>query len=214
MLYVFAMTALPKWNTPQSRLQGVCDVLNVEKDKERGQEFVELLREWMNASSLAAMLREHPDLEQDLRLSVQPFFEPSKKRKFGVYRVTSELPDESPRSFAMWMFAQLVTNLECEKLAGPCARCGNYYIKKRASQKVYCQRKCGNAATAIARTRKRIQDERKDKLLRAKAAIREWRSAKPKEDWKKWVVERAKLDPRFLTRNFSPEGREKPKKGK
>jgi hypothetical protein len=91
-------------------------------------------------------------------------------------------------------------NPEWEKLAGPCARCGRYYLKKRASQKVYCSRRCGNAATAVARTSKRIEAERNDKLRRVKTAIREWRSAKTQQDWKHWVATRAGVDLRFLTR--------------
>ena len=74
------------------------------------------------------------------------------------------------------------------------------------SQKVYCSRRCGNAATAVARTRARIKNERKDKLTRAKAAIKEWRNAKTQEYWKRWVSQKTGIDLRFLTRNFTETG--------
>lgn len=101
---------------------------------------------------------------------------------------------------AVALFALLTLNPEWDKLAGPCARCRSYYIKKRASQKVYCSRKCGNAATAIVRTKERSGNEHKDKLNRAKAAIREWTTARTKDEWKVFVSNREGLTPKFLTR--------------
>src|ERR1035441_8358600 len=56
-------------------------------------------------------------------------------------------------------FGLFVLNPSCEELAGPCARCGNYYVKKRRSQKGYCSRQCGNAATSIARMTEKRSEE-------------------------------------------------------
>jgi hypothetical protein len=111
-----------------------------------------------------------------------------------------------PERFAALLFHVGTLNPEWDKLAGPCARCGNYYIKKRASQDVYCSRRCGNAATAVTRTRERIKAEHDDKMNRAKAAIREWRRAKTQQDWKRWVSQKTGIDLRFLTRNFTVTG--------
>lgn len=97
-------------------------------------------------------------------------------------------------------------NPEWHKLAGPCARCGRYYLKKRASQKVYCSRRCGNAATAIERTREKLKQEREDKIDRAKAAMKEWKRAKTQQGWKPWVSQRTGIDLRFITRNFTEAG--------
>ena len=121
-------------------------------------------------------------------------------------------PQMRPERYAAYLFHVGTLNPEWDKVAGPCARCGNYYIKKRASQKVYCSRRCGSAATAVERTRERTQSERKGKLRRAKAAIREWRSAKPLGDWKRWVAQKTDIDLRFLTRNFTETGGVKPTK--
>lgn len=114
--------------------------------------------------------------------------------------------------YAALLFYVGTLNPQWDKLAGPCARCGNYYIKKRESQKVYCSRRCGNAATAVARTRERIARERGDKLLRAKAAIKKWGSASTRQDWKHWVSQKTGIDLRFLTRNFTETGGLKPSK--
>ncbi len=119
-----------------------------------------------------------------------------------------------PERYAALLFHVGTLNPEWDKLAGPCARCGNYYIKKRASQDVYCSRRCGNAATAVTRTRERTHSERKGKLRRAKTAIRKWRSVKTQQDWKSWVARTTKIDPRFLTRAVNKGDLVPPKKGR
>ena len=123
-----------------------------------------------------------------------------------------EMVTAQPERMAALFFHVGTLNPEWDKLAGPCARCGNYYIKKRASQKVYCSRRCGNATTALARTSERIKAERADKIVRAKAAIKEWKAAKSQQGWKQWVSESTAIDLRFLTRNFTETGVVKPTK--
>ena len=123
---------------------------------------------------------------------------------FGEQRVwlrgTGDKRKLTPEVEALTLFHLLTIVPGCEKIAGPCPRCDRYYIKKRASQKVYCSRRCGNAATAVARTRERIAGERKDKLARASAAMKKWESVATRQDWKHWVAKKTGIDPRFLTR--------------
>lgn len=121
----------------------------------------------------------------------------------GEKRVWLEVDGKRTRTLearAIALFHLLTVIPGCEKIAGPCPRCDRYYIKKRASQKVYCSRRCGNAATAVARTRERIADERGDKIARAKAAMKRWKPTANRQDWKHWVTEKTGIDPRFLTR--------------
>jgi hypothetical protein len=123
---------------------------------------------------------------------------------FGEQRVWLKGADVkrklTPEVEAMTLFHLLTIVPGCEKIAGPCPRCDRYYIKKRASQKVYCSRRCGNATTAIARTRERIASERLDKLARASTAMKKWKSVNTRKDWKHWVAQRTGIDLRFLTR--------------
>ena len=87
------------------------------------------------------------------------------------------------------------------KFAGPCARCGKYYIKKKQSQKVYCSRTCGNQATALKRTKEKWDEARKQRLDQAKKAARHYRRAETDEQFQSWAVKRyAGLTKRFLTR--------------
>ena len=201
-------------STPEGRLQSICEILNDVKDEDRGRELVALFKEWKAAPSLASMLHNNSQLDVDLDdWPKHVLFRPSKSRRYGALQVALSPPAyASDHNWTIWIFASLVTNHLCEKLAGPCAKCKNYFIKKRTSQNVYCSRKCGNAATAVKRTRERIEAERKNKMASAKAAIREWRKEKPDEGWKKWVAARTKLDLRFLTRAFDEKGKPKERK--
>ncbi len=124
-----------------------------------------------------------------------------------------------PERYAALLFHVGTLNPEWDKLAGPCARCGNYYIKKRDSQKVYCSRECGNAATAVVRTRERLDKEHADKLSRAKAAAqkwaKEWRQGRTRRDWKQRVNEiEPDITPKFLTRAVNKGELKAPTKGR
>ena len=137
---------------------------------------------------------------------------------FGEKRVWVKRPDDkrklTPEVEALCLFHLLTVTPGCEKIAGPCPRCDRYYIKKRASQNVYCSRRCGNAATAVARTRERIASERRGKLARASAAMRKWESVATRQDWKHWVAKKTGIDPRFLTRAVTKGDLVPPKKEK
>ena len=160
---------------------------------------------WMPSNSGRAFMNVHPEIG---RLEDQ----------VGQERVYQEMPDGSwkltPEAEAWIAFGFFTLNPHCEEVAGPCARCGRYYVKKRASQKVYCSRRCGNAATAIARTHERIASERRSKIARASAAIKKWKSTTTRQDWKRWVAKRTGIDPRFLTRAVAKGDLVSPKRGK
>jgi hypothetical protein len=108
--------------------------------------------------------------------------------------------------FASQTFVDLLTHPERDKIAGPCARCGKYYIKKRASQKKYCSRICGNAATAVARTKEKWDKARSAKLQRAQAAMVKWSRSTTQESFQRWAEKHYRgLTQRFLTRAINNE---------
>ena len=113
--------------------------------------------------------------------------------------------------FAVQHFIWLISNPEHQKFAGPCARCGHYYVKKRASQKVYCSRTCGNAATAVARTREKWDEKHRKRLERAKNAMERWSGLKTTEPFQAWAERHYKgLTKKFLTRAINKEELSKP----
>jgi hypothetical protein len=195
--------------TREGSLLNVCEVLNSQRKTPREMAFGRLYTQWREAESLHAMLGANPGLWGDLSRSIiSPVFEPSKKGKSGKYVVTPSAPsDDDPESFAIWLFAHLVMNPLCEDLAGPCDRCGAYYVKKRSSQKKYCSKRCGRIATAKSSNIEKLETEREEKLERARAHIQKWESFKrpPKKDWKEWVADRDHaITTNWLTRAVNP----------
>jgi hypothetical protein len=156
---------------------------------------------WIPTDGAKAMLRLAPDWDELRELGFGDEVQVGPEGKQIPFRVHDPNPAKmTPEGGAMALFHLLTINPGCGKIAGPCPRCDRYYIKKRASQKVYCSRRCGNAATAVVRTRERIASERREKLARAKAALKKWERATTRQDWKEWVAKKTGIDPRFLTR--------------
>jgi len=145
-----------------------------------------------------------PSTNRTAYLVLQPSWEHILKRELTPEQVQQMRPER----FAALLFHVGTLNPEWDKLAGPCARCGRYYLKSRSSQEVYCSRRCGNAATAVARTRERLDKEHVDKLRRAGAAAqkwaKEWRQGRTQRDWKQWKQRVQEIEPditpKFLTR--------------
>jgi hypothetical protein len=152
-----------------------------------------------------------PSTNQRAYLVLQPSWEHIWKRELTPERVDRMRPER----YAALLFHVGTLNPEWDKLAGPCARCKRYYLKKRASQKVYCSRRCGNTATAVARTRERLDKEHADKLRRAQAAMQKWTTNPTNDDWKVFVSEReSDITPKFLTRAVNKGQLKPPTKGK
>jgi endogenous inhibitor of DNA gyrase (YacG/DUF329 family) len=114
------------------------------------------------------------------------------------------LPTQSERweDFAFIHFANLLLNPVRELLGGPCVRCNCYFVKRKsAHQYNYCSRRCRQIAAALAATRRRLDEERADRLRQAREAIEKYTRAPTKLDWKSWI---AKAEPAitktFLTR--------------
>ena len=116
---------------------------------------------------------------------------------------------------ALRSFLWLIVSQEWWRLGGPCARCGRYYVKRRKSQKTYCTRRCGSAATATANTKEKRAAKHADKLMRARALVVTWSTARTRLNWKTWTSKRDReLTPKFLTRALNKGELEQPRKGK
>src|SRR5271165_5537170 len=164
-------------------LDHIVDVLN-QKPRGGTSPYAEALIRLMErlkecGGNLQKMMDGDPELAKVVRTACVTRWMPSPNRRADlVLQASAEIQALSPMPepqkvkeraelLAAMLFHVWTLNPERDKLAGPCARCGRYYLKKRASQKVYCSRGCGNAATAVARTRERLDKEHADKLRRA-----------------------------------------------
>jgi hypothetical protein len=116
---------------------------------------------------------------------------------------------ENCRDLAAMFAGMLLTNPLRGKLSdGPCQRdrCKRWFIKRRLGQKC-CSQRCG----AIVKTAAHVSDlrkaEKKENLKTVRAKYRQWRKSKSGVEWKVWVSEQTGLSTKFLTRNFTKEGR-------
>jgi len=133
----------------------------------------------------------------------------------GAAFFMNSIPEHDPHDEALRWFTELLFNPECSKIAGPCPRCGNYYICRSARNKVYCSRSCGTRTTALAATRRRRDEEHADKLLRAAKTAQAWTTDRTKKDWKPWVSDRyPDITLKFLTRAVNNGELTPPTKGK
>jgi hypothetical protein len=204
------------WSLDKSDLDHIRDVLN---EKQRGRDGQDeptpvaaaLIRLMQRLEGFGGNLKRLMDSDDqlccDVATACMGHWDPSESGRaylrFQPSPLFLNLPGklQTPERWAAMLFAVWSLNPEWDKLAGPCARCGRYYLKKRQSQKVYCSRRCGNAATAVERTRERLKQERDGKLRQAGAAVRQWRKARTEADWKTFVSQRTGIDRRFLTRH-------------
>lgn len=128
----------------------------------------------------------------------------------GAYWTSSPTGENFRDTAAMFAGILLINPLRAKLSDGPCQRdkCKQWFIKRRPLQKC-CSQRCG----AIVKTAKRIcgqrKDEKKEKLKIVRAAHRQWRKSRSRMDWKTWVSKKTGLSTKFLTRNFTKEGRVK-----
>jgi hypothetical protein len=206
-------------------LASICDVLNSSQHRELRGRLRKLMTEWRSsgpnlqrmmaerenrplfkAMSAALCVKWTPTNDGRAQFIVVSNYE-SLAKEFGDDRISQNGPsgewEPTPEAESWVLFSLFLLNPECDQLAGPCGRCDRYYVKKRSSQKIYCSRRCGNAATAVARTSQRLKTEHKDKMQRASLAIREWNALKtrPAVDWKAWLHKRLPdVSSKFVTR--------------
>lgn len=107
---------------------------------------------------------------------------------------------ENFRDVAAFYFGRLIMSSGCEKLGGPCLKCGLYYIKQSLRNSVFCSRKCAGGAVQ-SRIRKK---EHIEKLSRAMRAIKNYRTRPSRFvdlGWKDWVAQaESDITPKFLSR--------------
>src|ERR1035437_8994158 len=165
----------------------------------QGSELRQIVKLWQaSGPSTLELFVENPTLSRELQAAWRPLLLPTKSGNaninfvggWGAKEMVAGLGEAGLRHQAVVLFNALIVNPLWGKLAGPCPRCQNYYIKKRESQKVYCSRRCGNAATAEARTREVLEKDRLTKLRMSVEEIQNWTISRTKEDWKPWVAKR------------------------
>jgi len=184
-------------------LEKVCEVLNSERDPQQRDELRSLVQRWRESGpNLKRMLASDYTLETELEAAWYGKYVPMDQASAHIYLRPTKPFHNTKHQLAVAMFAVLTLNPNCEQLAGPCAhsRCGKYFIRKGKRRTNYCSRLCCQRASAIRHTKRRLEEERKDKLKRARAAIQKWRTARTNYDWRTSVCKQEPdLTSKFLT---------------
>jgi hypothetical protein len=202
MYYHSFMNHLPKpilLDTLRKKdLERIVAALNFTEKPALRDELRALVKAWFaSGPNLQRMMHTNSGLWRDMQQAWGVAWSPTRTGKayFALFRRSPITPREN----AVALFALLTLNPDWSYLGGPCGRCGRYYVKQRRSQKVYCSRLCGNAATAMLRTAEQRKAQHRQDIQRAKKALHAW---KPGDgDWKKFVSKRTGLSLNFLTRN-------------
>ena len=105
-----------------------------------------------------------------------------------------------PLDDAIGMFYLFLLNPYNEKLGGPCKQCGRYYVKHTKRQIVYCSKRCGLKRTSTAFLKKQRQQDRQQKVEKAKRSAKRWAATRIHQGWKEWVSSDTQISMNFLTR--------------
>jgi len=183
-------------------LEKICSVLNTPRRPECS-ELRRLVKRWGDSGpNLKKMLYADEELWGDVQESWASVYLPTRTGRAHI----ALFPQHPTRgadpvlSEARLLFAALTLNPYCNRLGGPCARCGSYYVKKTIRQKVYCSQKCGCAATALRAVRDKRAEEYDQKLSLVEKAIARWAAGSRKQDWKRWVSQRTEISLNWLSR--------------
>jgi len=188
-------------------------------------ELRKIVKQWQDSGpNLSKLWFSDLVLAQDMRKAFQPSLVPTKSGSAKLLLINPICSREnfdnlidclegSPREphdrfFALAWFIALIVNPLWKNLGGPCARCKNYFVKKKIGRDKYCGSRCGSVVSADKANREKLNRERTEKLDRAKTLIQEWDALKrpPNMIWKQWVHDRDKtITPKWLTRATNPD---------
>lgn len=194
-------------------LEHICAVLNAQRELGIQLELESIIQKWSSCKTSQEMFTRYPKLVHELRKIFAWYMQmmPSPvMRRFDLQfpkiitwdgKLIMQGIHKEPYWRARELLTVLVNHPQQDKLAGPCPRCGRYFVKKTAKQKVYCSRNCGTGASAAISTRKRRQQERAEKLFRAVQSNAQWSTSRSPKSWKDFVAaQHPDITPKWLTR--------------
>ena len=124
----------------------------------------------------------------------------SGKAKIILFPAFSEGPGFTFKLSVYDFFLNFLIDSSCDRLGGPCARCGVYYVKRSVRERVYCSKLCGARETSRLRNEKSRHLLHKKRLARANHYISKWLADNNhKLDCKAWVHKAARLSKHWLT---------------
>jgi hypothetical protein len=161
-----------------------------------------LVRGWMESGpDLIKMFKKEPELERQIRYGRTRFYPVHDGRGYldWISEITGD-PQPRYKDQALRDFLMLITNPQWELLGGPCARCGDFFLKKTRRPRVYCTRKCSSAITAVQAVNQHRKKKHAEKIEIAQRAIGKYSEKKRRLAWKEWVSNQTGYTKRWITR--------------
>jgi hypothetical protein len=115
--------------------------------------------------------------------------------------VSETLNPVEPLTTALGLFIGFLLNPYNKRLSGPCAYCGQYFVKETQRKKtVYCSEVCGHRVTSRIANQKERERVHVEQLQRVDKSLAEWSVAITGKDWKDWVHVDTQISKNWLTR--------------
>jgi hypothetical protein len=180
-------------------LQSLCEAVNVPSRwlPEAGvRRFKDWVAAWRKAPSLKAMV---DDLTLGLALDnyIHADYMPSTTSRRAELKIRAGRPWQKngrprPDEVTLALFAQLITNPQCEMFGGPCRKCGKYFVK-RVHRQTHCRRNCNSALSSRKATKARNKKIHDQLMIFVRTAKHEYErlSRRPDMVWQVWVAEKA-----------------------
>jgi hypothetical protein len=165
-------------------------------------ELRRLVEAWqVSGPNLQKLFSRYPELERRTKFGETIFLATKSGRGYLEWapNPVGEMRSSARRE-VLQDFMTLIANPRWELLGGPCARCGDYFVKHTKRQKVYCSRNCSSAGTAVPAMKRMRQVEQSRKTRSAQQCIVEWGKAKRRLGWKEWVSIETGFTIRWITR--------------
>lgn len=164
--------------------------------------FRRLVTSWHKSGpNLRALLEGDPDLKRRTRSGITTLYPtPTGRGYLDWHPAPTESANEA-QDEALRDFMRLTTNPLWDLLAGPCYRCGDYFLRDTRRKRIYCSRGCSATVTALSATSRRRREEHQAKVHRVQSAIQQWQRMKARPaNWKKWVTSKPDITLHWLSR--------------
>jgi hypothetical protein len=165
-------------------------------------ELRRLVQAWFDSGpNIRKLLEGDPILAREAAsFRAQLFPTESGIAKLTYLTVPEKMSPGEPLATALGHFLEFLINPDNERLGGPCAYCGKYFVRNSLGKKtVYCPGLCGSRFASRLINQQRRDRDHTEQLKLAQRWSLKWESAKTIMPWKEWVANRSHIKKHWLT---------------
>ena len=191
----------------------------VKKEEQKRTKLQQYVDGWIDSgTNVAKWQRDNPGLLEEInqqlgKVRLTLVVQQEKRTKVLLSKPWFEKGFSHSDFDAAYLFSTLITGALNDRI-GKCPRCQRYFATlKLHPNKVFCSRKCATGFTAVNSTRARRKRERREKLARARQALREFnKHSHLDQNWKDFVAKRTGINAKWLTRAVNEGALKSPRK--